>query len=79
MATTPNPPSLCPVCGGRRVASILYGLPDFTPELEASWMRAVWFWAAAACSGTTRSGAAAIVGHHWGRWEWPEPPVEVSV
>jgi hypothetical protein len=27
-------PTECPACGGPRVASILYGLPDFSPELD---------------------------------------------
>jgi hypothetical protein len=27
-------PSKCPNCGGKKVASILYGLPHFSEELE---------------------------------------------
>lgn len=27
-------PSVCPLCGSRRVATLLYGFPAMTPELE---------------------------------------------
>jgi hypothetical protein len=29
-------PQACPDCGSQRIASILYGLPGMTPELECA-------------------------------------------
>lgn len=29
-----EPPECCPKCGSKKVAAILYGLPDFSDELE---------------------------------------------
>ena len=33
MVDGPETPNECPLCHSQRVARILYGLPDFTPEL----------------------------------------------
>lgn len=27
-------PEKCPSCGGKKIADILWGMPDFSPELE---------------------------------------------
>jgi len=34
MITAKKKPSKCPQCGSPKVARILYGLPDFSPQLQ---------------------------------------------
>jgi hypothetical protein len=79
MAATPSPPSLYPVCGGRRVASILYGLTDFTPELERELDEGRVVLGGCCVFGDDPEWRCGDCGRRWGRREWPEPPVEVSV
>jgi hypothetical protein len=35
-------PGKCPTCGEKPVASILWGMPNMTPELEAKLIKGTW-------------------------------------
>jgi hypothetical protein len=74
MATRPDTPTACPACGGPRVASILYGLPAFSPELDRELNEGRVVLGGCCVSGDDPKWQCADCHHRWGRLRWPDPP-----
>lgn len=73
MATRSEVPSECPACHGRRVASILYGLPEFSPELERELDAGRVVLGGCCPFGNDPEWKCAACGHRWGRVDWSDP------
>jgi hypothetical protein len=76
MATRPEIPSECPACHEPRVATILYGLPDFSPELERELDAGRVVLGGCCVFGDDPEWQCLGCGHRWGHLEWPDPPAD---
>jgi hypothetical protein len=78
MAVRHDVPDQCPACHSPRVATILYGLPHFTPELEREMDdQRVVLGGCVIFEDSTQWHCVAC-GHRWGSLEWMPPPHEGS-
>jgi hypothetical protein len=73
MADTDETPSECPVCHSTRAACILYGLPDFTPELEKELEEGRIVLGGCCIVGDDPKWRCIGCGHEWGHFEWSDP------
>ena len=64
----------CPACGSPRVASILYGLPHFTPELERELDERRTVLGGCVVFEDSPQWECVACNHRWGQAEWGAPP-----
>lgn len=61
-------PERCPECGSKRVAAILYGLPDFSDELERSLDAGEVVLGGCTITGDDPLWQCVECQHQWGEW-----------
>jgi hypothetical protein len=69
-------PASCPACGSPRVASILYGLAQFTPELERELAEGRVVLGGCVVFDESPKWQCAACGQQWGRLEWGPPAAD---
>ena len=69
-------PSHCPACYSPRVACILYGLPDFSPELERDMNAGRVVLGGCSVFEDSPEWQCMACRHRWGRLEGADPLME---
>lgn len=73
MASQPDAPSQCPACGSTKLAAILYGLPDFSPELRRKLDDGIVVLGGCCIFGNDPRWQCTECWHKWGAIELPDP------
>ncbi len=76
MPTQRDTPAECPACHSRRVAYILYGLPDFTSELQRELDEGRTVLGGCTVFDDSKQWQCLGCRHRWGRLDWLSPPPE---
>ena len=75
---TAEPSLVCPKCQAGNPARILYGLPDFTPELQQELSSKRVVLGGCVIFDDSPAWQCTRCGHEWGELEWGRPQSESS-
>ncbi|HEV8061392.1 MAG TPA: hypothetical protein VGP68_16050 [Gemmataceae bacterium] len=74
MSSKPDIPDRCPACGKSSVASIEYGEPHLTPELQQKLKQRRVVLGGCCISEDDPEWECVECRHRWGQIKWPDPP-----
>ena len=69
-------PAECPACHSPRVAAIVYGLMEFTPELERDLEEGRIVLGGCEVTEESKRWECVDCCHSWGDMNWGEPPLD---